>query len=374
MIKVSIIFGTRPEAIKMAMLIKAFKSRKELQLSVCFTGQHKEMVLPLIDFFDLTIDYSLNIMRPNQTLAGLTAISFEALDAYLDEVKPDIVLVQGDTTTAMCAATAAFYRKIKIGHIEAGLRTFDIKSPFPEEFNRQIISKISDLHFAPTEQAVNNLNEEGVDSSSIFLTGNTVIDALFFTQKKLSNDTKKYTFETSWLVNDKPFILITGHRRENFGQGFENICFAIKELSLKYPNYNFVYPVHLNPNVQEPVNKILSAQENICLLSPLDYLQFVSLLSSCYFVLTDSGGIQEEAPSLGKPVLVMRDSTERQEAITAGVAILVGTDKNKIVAEASRLIEDKEFYKSMSTAQSPFGIGDSSEQIVEQIVRYFSEL
>jgi len=373
-IKVSIIFGTRPEAIKMAMLIKAFKSRKELQLSVCFTGQHKEMVLPLIDFFDLTIDYSLNIMRPNQTLAGLTAISFEALDAYLDEAKPDIVLVQGDTTTAMCAATAAFYRKIRIGHIEAGLRTFDIKSPFPEEFNRQIISKISDLHFAPTEQAVNNLNEEGVDSSSIFLTGNTVIDALFFTQKKLSNDKKKYTFETSWLVNDKPFILITGHRRENFGQGFENICFAIKELSLKYPNYNFVYPVHLNPNVQEPVNKILSTQENICLLSPLDYLQFVSLLSSCYFVLTDSGGIQEEAPSLGKPVLVMRDSTERQEAISAGVAILVGTDKNKIIAEASRLIEDKEFYKSMSTAQSPFGIGDSSEQIVEQIVHYFSEL
>jgi UDP-N-acetylglucosamine 2-epimerase (non-hydrolysing) len=357
----------------MAMLIKAFECRKEIKLSVCFTGQHKEMVLPLIDFFDLTIDYSLDLMRPNQTLAGLTAIAFEALDAYLVEVKPDIVLVQGDTTTAMCAATSAFYRKIKVGHIEAGLRTFNLNSPFPEEFNRQIISKISDLHFAPTEQTVKNLEREQIQTSSIFLTGNTVIDALLFTQKKLHDNAEKYKFETPWPTNDKPFILITGHRRENFGTGFENICFAIKELSVKYDDFNFVYPVHLNPNVQEPVKGILSGQENIYLLPPLDYLQFTSLLSSCYLVLTDSGGVQEEAPSLGKPVLVMRDTTERQEAITAGVAMLVGTDKEKIITEVSRLIENKEYYEMMSAPQSPFGRGDASEQIVEHTIRYFSK-
>jgi UDP-N-acetylglucosamine 2-epimerase (non-hydrolysing) len=372
MIRVSIIFGTRPEAIKMAMLIKAFEKRKETELSVCFTGQHKEMVLPLIDFFELTVKYSLDIMRPNQTLAGLTARSLDALDAYLDEVKPDIVLVQGDTTTAMSAATAAFYRKVKVGHIEAGLRTFNITSPFPEEFNRQVISKIADLHFAPTKQASQNLEKENIQKSTIFLTGNTVIDALLFTQKKITENASKYKFDYPWSTNEKPFILITGHRRENFGLGFENICYAIKELSVRYSDYNFVYPVHLNPNVQEPVKKILSGQKNIHLFPPLDYLQFTSLLSGCYFVLTDSGGVQEEAPSLGKPVLVMRDTTERQEAITAGVAILVGTDKEKIITEASRLIDDKDYYKKMSTAQNPFGNGDSAEQIVQHIIHYFS--
>jgi UDP-N-acetylglucosamine 2-epimerase (non-hydrolysing) len=371
LIKVSVIFGTRPEAIKMAMLIKALEKRTEIELNVCFTGQHKEMVLPLIDFFDLTVHHSLDIMQPNQTLAGLSARSFDAVDNYLQEVQPDLVLVQGDTTTAMCAATSAFYRKIKVGHVEAGLRTYNMQSPFPEEFNRQVISKITDLHFAPTEQAGKNLAKEHVDVSTVFVTGNTVIDALLFTQKKISEDTAKYKHDYPWTANNKPFILITGHRRENFGPGFENMCNAIKELSLKYSNYNFVYPVHLNPNVQEPVQKILRGQENIYLIPPLDYIQFTSLLTECYFVLTDSGGVQEEAPGLGKPVLVMRDTTERQEAITAGVAMLVGSDKEKIVTESSRLIEDKEAYKRMSMAQNPFGKGDAAEQIVEQILRYF---
>ncbi|MBK8087415.1 MAG: UDP-N-acetylglucosamine 2-epimerase (non-hydrolyzing) [Chitinophagaceae bacterium] len=373
MIKVSVVFGTRPEAIKMAMLIKAFEKRKEIELNVCFTGQHKEMVLPLIDFFELTVHHSLDIMRPNQTLAGLSARSFDAVDAYLQEVKPDIVLVQGDTTTAMCAATAAFYRKIKVGHVEAGLRTYNMQSPFPEEFNRQVISKITDLHFAPTKLAGENLAKEHADASTVFVTGNTVIDALQCTQKKISEDAATYKRDYPWTANGKPFILITGHRRENFGSGFENMCHAIKELSVKYSGYNFVYPVHLNPNVQKPVQEILSGQENIYLIPPLDYIQFTSLLAGCYFVLTDSGGVQEEAPGLGKPVLVMRDTTERQEAVTAGVAMLVGTDKEKIILEASRLIEDKEAYKKMSTAQNPFGKGDSAEQIVEQVIRYFSK-
>lgn len=354
------------------MLIKALEKEAEIELNVCFTGQHREMVLPLIDFFDLTVHHSLDIMRPNQTLAGLSARSFDAVDAYLQEVQPDLVLVQGDTTTAMCAATSAFYRKIKIGHVEAGLRTYNMQSPFPEEFNRQVISKITDLHFAPTEQARKNLLNEHTGATTVFVTGNTVIDALLFTQKKIREDALKYKRDYPWTTNGKPFILITGHRRENFGPGFENMCQAIKELSVKYSDYNFVYPVHLNPNVQEPVKKLLRGRVNIYLIPPLDYIQFTSLLADCYFVLTDSGGVQEEAPSLGKPVLVMRDTTERQEAITAGVAMLVGTDKDKIITEASRLLEDKEVYKKMSTAQNPFGKGDSAEQIVEQILRYFS--
>lgn len=372
MIKISVIFGTRPEAIKMAMLIKAFEKRNEICLNVCFTGQHKEMVMPLIDFFELTIHHSLNIMRPNQSLAGLSARLYDAMDEYLTEVNPDMVLVQGDTTTALCAATSAFFRKIKVVHIEAGLRTYNMQSPFPEEYNRQMISKITDLHFAPTEHAKNNLLNENIDSSTVFVTGNTVIDALLFTQKKISENSAKYKWDYPWSSNAKPFILITGHRRENFGHGFENMCNAIKDLSIKYHEYNFIYPVHLNPNVQRPVYEILSKQENIYLISPLDYIQFTSLLADCYFVLTDSGGVQEEAPSLGKPVLIMRDTTERQEAISEGVAVLVGTDKEKIVAEVSKLIEDKNAYKIMSTSKNPFGRGDSAEQIVDQILRYFS--
>jgi UDP-N-acetylglucosamine 2-epimerase (non-hydrolysing) len=373
MIKVSIIFGTRPEAIKMAMLVRAFEQCSDVELNICFTGQHKEMVLPLIQFFGLKIDRSLELMLTDQTLAGLSAKSLDAIDLYLEEIRPDIVFVQGDTTTAMCAATAAFYRKIKIGHVEAGLRTFNLLSPFPEEFNRQVISKITDLHFAPTEQARKNLILEQISVNNIFVTGNTIIDALLFTQNKIKENPIAFKKEYPWSLNGACYVLITGHRRENFGSGFKNICHAILELAVKYPMFNFVYPVHLNPNVQKPVQSILRNQKNIFLIPPLDYIEFISILSDCYFVLTDSGGIQEEAPGLGKPVLVMRDTTERQEAVLAGVAMLVGTDRNKIVAESSRLIDNKEFYTKMSTAQNPFGNGCSAQEIVDLTISYFNK-
>jgi UDP-N-acetylglucosamine 2-epimerase (non-hydrolysing) len=370
--KISIIFGTRPEAIKMAMLIKAFQKEDNVDLNVCFTGQHKEMVMPLIDFFELPIHSALDIMEPNQTLASLSSRSIKVLGQYLQEVKPDIVLVQGDTTTAMCAAMAAFYQKIKVAHVEAGLRTYNVQSPFPEEFNRQVISKITDLHFAPTEQAKENLIKENIKESNVFVTGNTVIDALLFTQNKITENKQLYKKAYPWNENGKPFILITGHRRENFGDGLENICTAIKALAVKYNAYNFVYPVHLNPNVQRPVIEILSGQSNVYLIPPLDYVEFTALLSQCYFVLTDSGGVQEEAPSMGKPVLVMRDTTEREEAIEAGVALLVGSSKGKIIAEVSKLIDDKDAYKKMSMAQNPFGTGDAAQQIVAHTLQFIS--
>lgn len=372
MTKVSVIFGTRPEAIKMAILIKTLESKKEINLDVCFTGQHKEMVFPLLDFFGLTVNHSLDIMEPNQTLASLTSKSIDAMDKYLQEAQPDIVLVQGDTTTAMCAATVAFYRKIKIGHIEAGLRTHDMFSPFPEEFNRQIISRIANLHFAPTLKAKNNLLNENIAETSVFVTGNTVIDALMFTQQKIRENKLLFVQKNPWDDSGKPYILITSHRRENFGVSLENICEAIKELSAKYSFFNFVFPVHLNPNVLNPVNKILGGIKNIFLIPPLDYVKFTSLLAGSHLVLTDSGGIQEEAPSMGIPVLVMRDTSERQEAISSGSAILVGTDKRNIVSVTSNLIEDHLFYDRMSSATNPFGNGNAAEQIVEVIIENFS--
>lgn len=373
MIKVAVIFGTRPEAIKMAMLIRAFQKEPAIKLNVCFTGQHKEMVLPLIDFFELPVHHYLDIMQPNQTLAGLSACALQAIDLYLRREKPDIVFVQGDTTTAMCAATAAFYLNIKVAHVEAGLRTYNMQSPFPEEYNRQVISKITTLHFTPTKQASKNLLKEKIAKEKIFLTGNTVIDALLFTKQQVLAGETFFNNFFSWRSDGKPFILITGHRRENFGQGFENICYAIKALAVKYRNYNFVYPVHLNPQVQKPVNTILREETNIHLLDPLDYVQFTSLLADCYFVMTDSGGVQEEAPALGKPVLIMRDTTERAEAIAAGVAVLVGTSKERIVEMASSLIENKNIYNKMSTAHHPFGDGTAATQIVEHTFNHFLE-
>jgi UDP-N-acetylglucosamine 2-epimerase (non-hydrolysing) len=366
--KILIVFGTRPEAIKMAMVIKSLQKEPSVELVVCFTGQHKEMVLPLIDFFELPIHHSLDIMTPNQSLVTVSSRSLEALDALYKNEKPDYVFVQGDTTTAMCAAIAAFYLKIKIGHIEAGLRTYNMQSPFPEEFNRQVIAKIANVHFAPTRQAKQNLIQEGIPENNISITGNTVIDALLFTQNVYSNKVKEDNNILPWEESKKPYILITGHRRENFGTGFENICNAINELANKYPDFNFVYPVHLNPNVQEPVQKTLSGKDNIFLIEPMDYVAFTNLLSKCYFILTDSGGVQEEAPALGKPVLVMRDTTEREEAIIAKVAQLVGSEKNNIVKKASQLIEDKSLYNQMSTAQNPFGDGTASEKIVAFIL------
>ena len=365
MIKVSVIFGTRPEAIKMATVIKEFEHQNEVALNVCFTGQHREMVLPLLDFFEIKVNHSLDVMQPNQTLAGLGARSLMATDEYLNSVKPDLVFVQGDTTTAMSAATASFYHKIKVAHIEAGLRTHNMFSPFPEEFNRQVISKIAYLHFAPTNASAKNLLTEGISPNKVFVTGNTVIDALLFTQQKVKKNPLLYQKHYNWEGDGKKIILITGHRRENFGEGFENICSAIRVLALKFNNYNFIYPVHLNPKVQEPVMRILKGVSNIHLVSPMDYIQFTTLMSKSYLILTDSGGVQEEAPSFGKPVLIMRDTTEREEAIQAGAAKLIGTTKSSIINNVTELLENEELFDKMSNVVNPFGDGLAAKKIVK---------
>ncbi|MEO7534695.1 MAG: UDP-N-acetylglucosamine 2-epimerase (non-hydrolyzing) [Ferruginibacter sp.] len=365
--KISVVFGTRPEVIKLASLIKQLEVDESVDLHVCFTGQHREMVLPLIDFFELKVDSHLQLMQHNQSLALLTSNVITAMDQYFEEIKPDMVIVQGDTTTAMCAALAAFYRKIKIAHVEAGLRTHNMLSPFPEEMNRRTISLIADLHFAPTEGSKINLLKEGVNKEKILVTGNTVIDALFFTLQKVG-ESNGYAISADF--DDKRIILITGHRRENFGNGFENICKAIRELAVKFPSYNFIYPVHLNPNVQEPVTRILNGISNIQLLPPMGYIQFTQLMQKSYLILTDSGGIQEEAPSLGKPVLVMRDTTERPEGIEAGTALLIGTNKDDIVNNVSALITDRDLYAKMAMAQNPFGNGTAAKQITERTVHF----
>jgi UDP-N-acetylglucosamine 2-epimerase (non-hydrolysing) len=369
-LKLSFIFGTRPEVIKLSRVIKAFEEVRGIELNVCFSGQHSEMVMPLIDFFDLDIDYSLQLMQPNQTLASLSSRCILAMDEYLQKVTPDMVFIQGDTTTAFCAALASCYRKIRVAHVEAGLRTYNRFSPFPEEINRTTISLIADLHFAPTATASENLLREQVPRKSIFVTGNTVIDALFFTLGKIKSH-PEYALQMN--CNDR-IILITGHRRENFGEGLEHICLAIKILALKYPDYEFIYPVHLNPIVQEPVKRILQNLPNVQLLPPMDYIQFTQLMQRCFLILTDSGGIQEEAPALGKPVLVMRDTTERPEAIVAGSAKLVGTSCESIVEQTSILIDDKIAYSKMTNVQNPFGDGTSAKQIVEHTMSYLSGL
>jgi UDP-N-acetylglucosamine 2-epimerase (non-hydrolysing) len=371
LIRVSIVFGTRPEVIKLAPVIKLMEQEKNIQLNVCFTGQHKEMALPLFDFFDLKINSSLDIMQPNQTLTALSARTMTTVDEYFKTSKPQIVFVQGDTTTAMSVAMAAFYQNIKIGHVEAGLRTYNIRSPFPEEFNRQIISKIADLHFASTGSAKNNLDKENVEASKIFVTGNTVIDALLFARNKLQKTPSTYFQQYSWYNSDRKLILITGHRRESFGAGFENICMAIQALAKKYPECNFIYPVHLNPNVQEPVMRMLQGLPNVHLLPPINYMDFTSLLERSYLILTDSGGIQEEAPTLGKPVLVMRNDTERMEAVIAGASKLVGTEKETIINNVSDLIENKELYAKMSNVINPFGDGKAAQRIVKHTLDHF---
>ena len=361
--RISIIFGTRPEAIKVAPVIQALRANEKFEVSVCFTGQHREMVLPLIDFFDLKVNVTLDVMQPNQTLSSLTAILVKELDAYVADFKPDIVLVQGDTTTAFCASLVSFYRRIAVGHIEAGLRTHTIESPFPEEFNRQVIGKVSKFHFVPTSIAEQNLLNEGVDKESIYLTGNTVIDALHFAIDKIEKNPSTYQLAFDWLKDETKFVLITGHRRENFGTGFENICKAIATLAHDNPEVLFVYPVHLNPNVQEPVNRILSGLNNVLLTPPADYISFSQLMKRSFFILTDSGGVQEEAPSLNKPILVMRESTERMEVVSAGAAVLVGTDPEKIVHYSQKLLSDSEFYKSMANVQNPYGDGRAAHHI-----------
>jgi len=366
-----IIFGTRPEAIKMAPLVKAFQnSNNDFVTKVCITAQHREMLDQVLTFFEITPDYDLDLMKPNQNLYTLTADIITGLKPVLDEFKPDFVYVHGDTTTTMAASIAAFYYGSQVCHVEAGLRTFNKRSPFPEEINRSIAGRISDYHFAPTETSKLNLINENISSKNIIVTGNTVIDALNYSALKVtSNSFKDPEIENLKSIVDstKRIILVTGHRRENHGDGFINICKALKQIAKEYPDFNIIYPVHLNPNVQKPVYKLLDSVTNIKLINPLSYPAFVWLMEKAYLIITDSGGVQEEAPSLGKPVIVMRDTTERPEAVDAGTVLLVGTDTEKIISETKRLIENKQFYDSMSKLHNPYGDGTACQKIVNFI-------
>lgn len=368
-----IVFGTRPEAIKIAPLIHALKAEPDkFEIKICVTSQHREMLDQVLDIFNIKPDIDLNLMRQDQELSNLTSSILSEMQSILKKYQPDAVLVHGDTTTTLAVSMAAFYASIPVGHIEAGLRTYNIKAPFPEEFNRQTTSKIAKWHFAPTVLSQQNLLSENIDKSLITLTGNTVIDALHWILQRIDKDENRQNnlenilnANLSFNWKSEKFILITAHRRENFGDGFLRICSAIKELASKYRNIYFVYPVHLNPNVNKIVHEILKGFENICLIKPLEYEPFVYLLKYSYLVLTDSGGIQEEAPSLGKPVLVMRDVTERPEGIESGTVELVGSDYKKIIKGVSRLLDDKKHYQKMSQAHNPYGDGLASKRIVD---------
>lgn len=374
--KVLSIFGTRPEAIKMAPVVKALEANPDIQSIVCVTAQHREMLDKVLDLFEIVPDYDLDIMKSNQSLTQASSRMLMALEPILQECKPDLVLVHGDTSTTLCGAQAAFYQQIPIGHVESGLRTYSLYSPWPEEANRQLTSVITKLHFSPTKAAAQNLYDERNNPEYIYVTGNTVVDALLEVKHKLESNASlrlELQQQFSELDFNKRRVLITGHRRENFGEGFESICQAIKDLAQQYPDYEFVYPVHLNPNVKEPVNRLLSGLDNVKLIAPQDYLPFVYLMSTSHIILTDSGGIQEEAPSLGIPVLVMRDTTERQEAVEAGTVKLVGTHGPTIVAEVSNLIESDAIYLKMSQAHNPYGDGKASQRIAKTIVDFLCE-
>ena len=364
-LKVLSVFGTRPEAVKMAPVVKLLLHTTDVESRVCVTAQHRQMLDQVLDLFNITPDYDLNLMRENQSLAELSASIFTNLEPVLAKFKPDWVLAQGDTTTVAITSLLCYYQKIKYGHVEAGLRTHDKWQPFPEEINRRIAGVVADLHFAPTEWSKQNLLKEGVDEKIIKVTGNTVIDALQFVSKQ--KEPKEITELTSKLATSK-LILVTAHRRENFGEGMENICKALLELS-KRKDVEIVYPVHLNPNVQEPVNRLLKNVENITLLPPLDYLPLVHLMKHAHLILTDSGGIQEEAPAFGIPTLVLRDVTERPEGVEAGTLKLVGTESTRIVEEAHRLLDDESEYQKMSKAANPYGDGHASEKIVGALLR-----
>lgn len=364
--KILLVFGTRPEAIKMAPLVKEFlKHSDKFDTKVCVTAQHREMLDQVLDFFEIVPDFDLNLMKPGQNLYTLTADVVVSMKPILEDFKPDYVFVHGDTTTSTTAALAAFYAGSKVCHVEAGLRTFNKWSPFPEEMNRQLTGRLADIHLAPTEQAKQNLLNEGVCSDSIFVTGNTVIDALLYAKDKVEDvHDSQIEFLKSIVDTTKDLVLVTGHRRENFGDGFVNICRALKQLALEQ-NVQIIYPVHLNPNVQKPVNEILSEVENVKLIEPLNYPAFVWLMKQSKIIITDSGGVQEEAPSLGKPVLVMRDTTERPEAVEAGTVILVGTNTSEIVKQASLLLSDSKLYEKMSEAHNPYGDGNACLRVVE---------
>lgn len=380
--KVMLVFGTRPEAIKMAPLVKEFEKYPEsFETIVCVTGQHREMLDQVLQLFDIKPQYDLNIMKQGQDLYDVTARALVGLRDVLKEAQPDVVLVHGDTTTSMAAALAAFYQQIKVGHVEAGLRTHNIYSPWPEEMNRQITGRIAEYNFAPTPLSRQNLLDEKVKDKSIIVTGNTVIDALYWVVNKIKEDkslNEKLTsklqasgYDINRLNDGKKLVLITGHRRENFGDGFINMCTAIRDLTNKYPDVDFVYPMHLNPNVRKPIHEVfgedLSNLGNMFFIEPLEYLEFVFLMEKSRIVLTDSGGIQEEAPGLGKPVLVMRDTTERPEALDAGTVKLVGTNYEKIVSEVSMLIENNNYYEQMSKAVNPYGDGLACGRIIENL-------
>ncbi|MGM0953167.1 MAG: non-hydrolyzing UDP-N-acetylglucosamine 2-epimerase [Pseudomonadota bacterium] len=368
--RVLTIFGTRPEAIKMAPLALALARNPGFEARVCVTAQHRQMLDQVLELFDLTPDYDLNVMKPGQSLGNLTSSILQGLEPILLRDKPDLVLVHGDTTTTLGASLAAYYQHIAIGHVEAGLRTGNLYSPWPEEANRKLTSALANQHFAPTRIARTNLLHEGIADNHIHVTGNTVIDALLMTRSRIDNDSalrERMRRQFSFIDTDKKLVLVTGHRRESFGAGFERICQALVTLTREHPDIEIVYPVHLNPNVREPVLRLLGNNPAIHLIEPLDYLPFVYLMNQSYLILTDSGGIQEEAPSLGKPVLVMRETTERPEAVSAGTVTLVGTDADRIVSEVSRLITDPFAYQSMARSHNPYGDGEACQRIIDAL-------
>tara|TARA_R110002072_G_scaffold22615_1_gene79405 strand:+ start:239809 stop:240942 length:1134 start_codon:yes stop_codon:yes gene_type:complete len=363
-----IVFGTRPEAIKMAPLVKAFLNDDSFETKVCVTAQHREMLDQVLEFFEIVPDYDLNIMKPNQNLYSLTAAIIENMKPVLEDAQPDFVYVHGDTTTSMAVGIAAFYSGAKVCHVEAGLRTFNRQYPFPEEFNRQLTGKIADYHFAPTLLSEENLVKENTLKDKILVTGNTVIDALLFGIEKVNSESfvdPEIEMLQSKLDFSKRIILVTGHRRENHGEGLENICRALQNIASENTDTQIVYPVHLNPKVKGPVHEILSEVNNIHLVDPLAYAAFIWLMEKSYLIITDSGGIQEEAPSLGKPVLVTRDTTERPEAVEEGTVLLVGTNSEEIIKQSQRLLDDEEYYKSMSLLHNPYGDGKASKRIID---------
>ena len=375
-IKVLSIFGTRPEAIKMAPLVKALNAADGIDAKVCVTAQHREMLDQVLDLFEIVPEYDLNIMKPGQSLYDVTTNILLGLKPILEEFKPDLVLVHGDTSTTLSASLAAFYQQIPVGHVEAGLRTGNLSSPWPEEGNRKLTGAITKLHFAPTQTSQQNLLNEAVSADDILVTGNTVIDALLQVVDKVKTDTALIsTLKAKFpeLDETKKLILVTGHRRESFGGGFERICEALVEIATAHPDTQILYPMHLNPNVREPVNRILKDVDNVHLIEPQDYLPFVYLMNQAHIIVTDSGGVQEEAPSLGKPVLVMRDTTERPEAVEAGTVKLVGTDKARIVSEVNNLLTNAQEYQSMSRAHNPYGDGKACERIVAKIKQHFKD-
>lgn len=375
--KVLSVFGTRPEAIKMAPLVKALEANDFFDSKVAVTAQHREMLDQVLELFDITPDYDLNLMKPGQDLYDITTKVLLGLRDVLQDFKPDLVLVHGDTATTFAASLAAFYQQIPVGHVEAGLRTGNLYSPWPEEANRLLTGRLAHWHFAPTERNQNALLSEQTPADRIIVTGNTVIDALQLVVEKIANSPEMQNKINSSLKEaglnieevGKRFVLVTGHRRENFGKGFENICFALSELAKANTDTHFIYPVHLNPNVQAPVNRLLGGLDNVHLIKPLAYEPFVFLMQKSYLVLTDSGGVQEEAPGLGKPVLVMRDTTERPEAIEAGTVLLVGTNADVITKEVQRLLDNNELYKKMSLAHNPYGDGKASERIIDALLK-----